>query len=168
MLRLGRIRHLFEGKSLILEVRHRSWFEKPALNALRGLGYSLASIDLPDAWNHPPAEFDATGPIGYLRLHGRNDKAWFSTSAGRDDKYNYLYSKAEVGQMAYRADALAKNSDATFVVTNNHFQGKAVANAMELRYLLEGREKVAAPASLVHAYPHLAEICVAQGQGRLF
>ena len=164
LLRLGRIRRLFEGLPLVLEVRHRSWFEKPALNALRGLNYSLAHIDLPDAWNHPPADFEPTGPIGYLRLHGRNERAWFQQSAGRDDKSNYLYTQPDIGQ----AVRIAQRSEVTYVVTNNHFEGKAVANALELRYLLEGREKVAAPQTLVHAYPHLKEITMPQGQGRLF
>ena len=37
---------------------------------------------------------------GYLRLHGRNTKAWFS-KAGRDDTYNYLYSKDEMDSIAH-------------------------------------------------------------------
>ena len=166
--RLGRIRRLLEDQRLILEVRHHSWFEPPVLHELRGLGYSLAYIDLPQAWNHPPADHEPTGPIGYLRLHGRNEAAWFSPQAGRDQKYDYLYTKPEIGQLAYKVDSIAKRSEETYVVTNNHFQGKAVANALELRYLLEGRRKVAAPAPLVDTYPHLAEICIPEGQGRLF
>ena len=168
LFRLGRIRRLLENQRLILEVRHHSWFEPPVLHELRGLGFSLAYIDLPKAWNHPPPDHEPTGPIGYVRLHGRNESAWFSSSAGRDDQYNYLYTKPEIGQLAYKVDAVAKRSDETYVVTNNHFEGKAVANALELRYLLEGRRKVLAPAPLVESYPHLADICVAEGQGRLF
>jgi len=166
--RLGRIRRLFEGKPLILEVRHHSWFERPVLSELRGLGYSLAYIDLPEAWNHPPPDHPATGPIGYLRLHGRNSQHWFSAQSGRDQKYDYLYSPPEIGQLAYRVDSIAKRSEETYVVTNNHFEGKAVANALELRFLLEGRRKVAAPATLVETYPHLKEITIPEGQGRLF
>lgn len=166
--RLGRIRRLFERQRLILEVRHHSWFEPPVLHELRGLGYSLAYIDLPHAWNHPPDDHAPTGPIGYLRLHGRNDAAWFSSQAGRDQKYDYLYSKPEIGELAYRVDSIAKRSDETYVVTNNHFEGKAVANALELRYLLEGRRKLPAPATLCETYPHLKDICIPEGQGTLF
>ena len=166
--RLARIRRLLEPHALILEMRHVSWFDPPVLHELRGLGYSLAHIDLPAAWNHPPAEHPGTGPIGYLRLHGRNDRTWFASNSGRDQRYDYLYSPPEIGRLAYRVDAIAKESDATYVVTNNHFSGKAVANALELRHLLEGRRKVAAPATLVHAYPHLRPITEPDGQGQLF
>jgi uncharacterized protein YecE (DUF72 family) len=168
ILRLGHIRALFESESLVLEVRHHSWFEPPALNTIRGLGFSLAHIDLPTAWNHPPESHAPTGPIGYLRLHGRNSEHWFRAKSGRDQRYDYLYPPPEVGQMAFKAALIAKQVDQTYVVTNNHFEGKAMANALELRYLLEGRQPVAAPAPLVATYPHLQQVTRVQGQGELF
>ncbi|MCA9002765.1 MAG: DUF72 domain-containing protein [Planctomycetes bacterium] len=82
--RLGHIRALFEAETLILELRHHSWFEPPALNSIRGLGYSLAHIDLPPAWNHPPERHAPTGPIGYLRLPARHREQWFHPERGRD------------------------------------------------------------------------------------
>ncbi len=168
VVRLGHIRSLFEGENLILEVRHSSWFEPPGLNAIGGLGYSLAHIDLPGAWNHPPDRHPPTGPTGYLRLHGRNDHHWFRSQSGRDQRYDYLYPPPEVGQMATKADAISKESEETYVVTNNHFEGKAMANALELRYLLEGRNPVAAPAPLVSTYPHLKPVTRVEGQTELF
>lgn len=166
--RLGHISALFEGENLVLEVRHNSWFEPPALNSIAGLGYSLAHIDLPAAWNHPPERHSPTGSTGYLRLHGRNSHHWFNSKSGRDQRYDYLYSPPEIGQAAYKVDSIAKESDDTYVVTNNHFEGKAMANALELRYLLEGREPVAAPGPLVTTYPHLQEITRVEGQTELF
>jgi hypothetical protein len=41
-------------------------------------------------------------------------------------------------------------------VANNHFGGQAVANALELRALLAG-QRVPGPASLVAAFPRLAD-----------
>ncbi len=166
--RLGHIGALFDGECLILEVRHNSWFEPPALNSIGGLGFSLAHIDLPSAWNHPPDRHAPTGPTGYLRLHGRNSHHWFNRKSGRDQRYDYLYSPPEIGEVAYKVDAIAKESDDTYVVTNNHFEGKAMANALELRYLLEGREPVLAPGPLVSTYPHLQEITRIEGQAELF
>ncbi|MDF1836350.1 MAG: DUF72 domain-containing protein [Planctomycetota bacterium] len=168
VVRLGHIRSLFGGENLILEVRHSSWFEPPGLNSIRGLGYSLAHIDLPTAWNHPPDRHMPTGPIGYLRLHGRNDHHWFNAKSGRDQRYDYLYPPPEVGQMAAKADAISRESDQTYVVTNNHFEGKAMANALELRYLLEGRHPVPAPGPLVSTYPHLQPVTRVEGQTELF
>lgn len=154
---LGRLHSLFGRLPLVLEVRHASWFTPPALDAIRGLGYSLAHIDLPQAWNHPPAWHDPTGPIGYLRAHGRNKATWFARDVGRDARYDYLYTTGEVGELADRARRIAGAHDETYVITNNHFQGKAVANALEILSRLRG-SAVPAPAEIVRAYPRLADV----------
>ncbi|MCC7011711.1 MAG: DUF72 domain-containing protein [Planctomycetes bacterium] len=165
--RLGAIRRALHQQRLIAEVRHASWFTPPALSALRGLGYSVAHIDLPAAWNHPPTWFPSDGPIGYLRLHGRNASAWFDARAGRDQKYDYLYSEREIGELAQRTQRIAAEHDETFVVTNNHFTGKAMVNALELIAKLRGHATLA-PAELVHAYPRLQACARHAGQQELF
>jgi uncharacterized protein YecE (DUF72 family) len=164
---LGTLHALFGVAPLVLEVRHNSWFEPPALAAVRGLGYSLAHIDLPSAWDHPPAWHPPTGPIGYLRLHGRNRTAWFDSKAGRDAKYDYLYGERELVALSERARRIAAEHDETYVVTNNHFNGKAVANALELLALLRGRPPLA-PAELVRAFPRLKPGTRIDGQQDLF
>ena len=136
--RLGRIRSLFRSVPLIVELRHRSWFEHEALDTVRGLSYSLAYIDLPPAWNHPPDWHPPTGPVGYVRLHGRNARHWFDAKAGRDDRYDYLYDSEELSGISARTRRVAAQHDETFVITNNHFSGKAVANAVELLFDLHG------------------------------
>lgn len=166
--RLGILSHLLSPLPLVLEVRHRSWFEEPGRRSIGGLGYSLAHIDLPAAWDHPPVRFRPTGPIGYLRLHGRNERTWFEPGVGRDARYDYLYSPREVGELAHRIDGIAGEVDQTWVVTNNHFEGQAVANAVELKWLLGGRKPVPAPSALIQAFPHLADLCTSFGQGALF
>ena len=45
----------------------------------------------------------------------------------------------------------------TYVITNNHFEGKAVANALELKALVSGAP-VAVPESLRAHYPELERI----------
>lgn len=163
--RLGRIANLMDGLPLVLEVRHASWYTPPALHEIAGLGYSLAHVDLPPAWNHPPARHRPTGPVGYLRLHGRNDAQWFRHDAGRDDRYDYLYTPPEVGALARKARSIAAETDETFVVTNNHFEGQALANAIELRWLLNDRRPVPAPRELVAAFPHLASLVEVRAGG---
>ncbi len=165
--RLGRIGSLFDGLPLVLEVRHESWFTPPALASVRGLGLSLAYVDLPAAWNHPPAWHEPTGPSGYLRLHGRNSAQWFRAGAERDDRYDYLYSVHELEDLARKAERIAGVHDETAVVTNNHFSGQAVANALELRHLLRG-EPVPAPPEIVESFPRLRASVRIDGQQPLF
>lgn len=165
--RLGRLHALFSGTPLVLELRHASWFTPPALAVLRGLSFSLAHIDLPPAWNHPPAWHEPIGPIGYLRLHGRNSASWFRHEADRDDKYDYLYSREELEPLVLRAKRIAGQHDETAVITNNHFSGKAVANALDILFLINGAPS-AAPLELVEAFPHLRGVTRIEGQQRLF
>jgi len=165
--RLGRLRALFPESPLVLEVRHASWFTPPVLDAVRGLSYSLAYVDLPPAWNHPPEWHAATGTVGYLRLHGRNRAQWFRAGAERDDKYDYLYDKEELTALVRKAERIARAHAETYVVMNNHFEGKAVANAFEFLALLRG-ESVAAPAEVVDSFPRLRPHVRIEGQRQLF
>jgi uncharacterized protein YecE (DUF72 family) len=165
--RLGRLRSLFPEHRMVLEVRHASWFTPPALDSVRGLSYSLAYVDLPAAWNHPPEWHDPTGPIGYLRLHGRNSAQWFRRGAERDDKYDYLYAPDELDALTRKAERIAGTHEETTVVTNNHFEGKAVANALEILSLLR-REPVLAPSEIVDAFPRLRGRVRIEGQQSLF
>lgn len=165
--RLGQLRALFPHVPLVLELRHHSWFSPPALDTVRGLSYSLAHTDQPAAWNHPPEWHGSTGPIGYLRLHGRNSATWFRRDAGRDEKYDYLYSRHELEGLVAKVHRLATEHDDVTVVTNNHFAGQAVANAIELLALIRG-EQVLAPVEIVEAYPRLRSITRVEGQQRLF
>lgn len=165
--RLGRLHAMFADLPIVVELRHQSWFTPPALAMLRGLSCSLAYIDLPPAWNHPPPWHEPTGKVGYLRLHGRNSASWFRHDAERDDKYDYLYSRTELDPLVQRARRIASRHDETAVITNNHFSGKAVANAIEILFLLDGKPPLA-PLELVQAFPELGPMSRIDGQQPLF
>lgn len=164
--RLERLAGSLAAAPMVLELRHRSWFDAGALARIEALGVSLAAIDLPAARIHPPPDAPAAGPIGYLRLHGRNSAAWFDRAAGRDQRYDYSYSEREVAELAQRARGIAAGRPETYVVANNHFAGQALANALEILAELEGRP-VRAPGALVAGFPRLARVVRAEGQMRL-
>lgn len=165
--RLERIEGAFGHLPLVLEVRHRSWYEPSSLRTIERLGYSLARIDLPAAKEHPPADPPLVGPLGYLRVHGRNRGTWFARDAGRDQRYDYLYTPDEVGELVAVTRRLAGAADETYVVTNNHFSGQAVANALEILAALDGTPPLA-PSELVEAFPRLREQVRTDGQDVLF
>jgi uncharacterized protein YecE (DUF72 family) len=133
---------------LVVELRHRSWLG--ALDVLRGLELGFCNIDQPASGSALTGTRILTGPVGYIRLHGRNAKAWFSRTAGRDEKYDYLYSPEELRGWVEAAESMSA-ADRLFIVTNNHFQGKAVVNALQLARAL-GRT-VEVPDSLRASYP---------------
>ncbi len=164
---LERILEAFYQYPLVLELRHRSWFERDKLHWLERSRFSLAAIDLPPSHTHPPEDSPTLGPIGYLRLHGRNAAAWFDRQGTRDRRYDYLYGPDEVEQLVRRAHKIAARTDDTYVVANNHFSGKAVANALEIQSALSG-EVVSTPPELLEYFPRLSAIARATAQRTLF
>jgi hypothetical protein len=57
--------------------------------------------------------------------------------------------------------------DEVAVVTNNHFRGAAVANALQLASLIS-QTPVPGPAEIVTAYPQLSTFVRVEGQQNLF
>ena len=98
----------------------------------------------------PSAE--ATGAVGYVRVHGRNAQDWFRKDAGVNERYDYLYSPEELAPWVERTRAVAAETAETYVIANNHYRGQAMANGLMLRSMFEGGP-VEAPPQLVAAYP---------------
>jgi uncharacterized protein YecE (DUF72 family) len=125
-----------EGWPCAIEVRDRSWLLPAALQFLHERSLSLCDIDICQTRTSIPPGSWTTGPIGYVRFHGRNRDAWFDSRATVAQKYDYLYSPEELRPWAERVREIADSTEATYVIMNNHFAGKAVANAIHLLRLL--------------------------------
>lgn len=155
---LALIRETFGGMcGLVMELRHNSWQSPGALEFLRGLGVTVANLDYPTARNSFNLAACTVGADAYFRLHGRNTAAWFSREAGRDEVYNYLYSRGELEGIRDRILRVAAESRTLTAVANNHYRGKELANALQLKALLTGRQ-VSVPPGLVAEYPELGAI----------
>jgi len=150
---LGDVVGAFEGLPLVLEVRHASWNVPELYASLAEQELGFVNIDQPMFRNSLPPSARVTSQVAYVRVHGRNYHDWFRKSAGRDQRYDYLYSAEELEPWAERIDALvmAPETRSVFVVTNNHFRGKAPANALMLEALV-GHRVVEGPPSLVAEY----------------
>lgn len=144
----------FQDLPLALEVRHTSWMQDEFLGWLRENGVAFCNIDQPDLSSNIPPTRHVTSGLAYVRLHGRNADAWFSRDAGRDRRYDYLYSEEELAGWAERIEGLAGDADELFVIANNHFRGQGMVNILELKAILEDG-KVPAPGPLLRTYPRL-------------
>lgn len=133
---------------LVVELRHSSWLR--ALDFLRELNLNFCNIDQPASSTSITGTRLVTGPVAYIRFHGRNAKAWFATGAERDDKYDYLYSREEL--LGWEEAIRDMEAETLFVILNNHFQGKGMANALMLMRAL-GKELAPPPDTLRAAYP---------------
>jgi uncharacterized protein YecE (DUF72 family) len=167
----GYLRRLFgefEDVPLVLEVRHLSWNAAPVYDFLAERGVGFCNIDQPLFHGSMKPSARSTSPVGYFRLHGQNYENWFREGAGRDARYDYLYSEEGLEPWAERVERLRDHVSSVYVIMNNHFKGKAVCNALQMRARLSG-EAVEVPAPLIKAFPQLEKIAVAQsGQGEMF
>jgi uncharacterized protein YecE (DUF72 family) len=149
----------FADYPLVVEVRHGSWDAPETLELLRTSGVSFCNIDQPIIGRSLGPSAQATSAVGYMRLHGRRYDTWFSDDAKipQHGRYNYLYSAKELAPWVTRIRKVAGRAHETFVITNNHFQGKAVVNALQLISILKGT-KVRVPEPLRRQYPQLEAI----------
>src|SRR5215813_726500 len=145
----------FKDYRLVLEIRHSSWNQPAIYETLEELGVGICNVDQPLFKKSIKPGALSTSAIGYVRLHGRNYEDWFRKQAPRDDRYNYLYSQDELEPWIGRIKEIARHTKETYVITNNHFRGQAVVNALEIKSTLEER-RVLAPAPLFSEYPRLA------------
>ncbi|HVN08662.1 MAG TPA: DUF72 domain-containing protein [Patescibacteria group bacterium] len=156
---LKKLLHLFREYPLVVEVRHSTWNQREFYEFLHGQGAGFCNIDQPVIGRSIRPSERTTSPVGYVRLHGRRYDTWFTDDPASppEERYNYLYSAEELDPWAARIGHVAKHSKTTFVITNNHFQGKAIVNALQLIHLLTG-EKTKMPEALRQHYPQLEAI----------
>jgi len=146
----------FKQFPLVVEVRHNSWTNEGTLRYFAERGVAFCNIDQPLLGKALGPTEHVTAPVAYVRLHGRNYDQWFDSDS-RNDRYNYLYTAPELEGWKTRIDAIAGKAQRTFVVTNNHFEGRAAVNALQLKHMLTG-EAVAVPDTLLQRYWELDQI----------
>jgi uncharacterized protein YecE (DUF72 family) len=161
------LKQLFErfgDYPLAIEVRHSTWNDKEFFAMLHERGVGFCNIDQPVIGRSMKPTERSTARVGYIRMHGRRYDTWFSDdpTSPPAERYNYLYNEEELEPWAERIRHVAKHTDSVFVITNNHYQGKAIVNALQLIRLLSGK-KVKVPEPLRHKYPEL-EIIASEPQ----
>jgi uncharacterized protein YecE (DUF72 family) len=149
----------FADYPLVVEVRHASWQAPETFALLAECNAGFCNIDQPIIGKSIEPSAESTSPIGYARLHGRRYDTWFSDDpeVPSHERYNYLYSTEELAPWAERVAKVAERSREVFVITNNHYQGKGVVNALQLISILKS-SKVKVPERLRVQFPELEAI----------
>ena len=150
---LGDIVRTFNEYPLVVEVRHTSWLAPEFLSTLEEEGVGFVNIDQPLYHDSIGPSTHVTSHVGYVRVHGRNYKDWFREKATVEQRYNYLYKPDELEPWIERAKEMAISPETreVYVITNNHYKGKAVANALMMKSMLTG-ERVPAPSGVFETY----------------
>jgi uncharacterized protein YecE (DUF72 family) len=156
---LSAVLQRFSDFPLVVELRHASWQVPETFDLLGQLRVGFCNIDQPVIGRSIRPSAMVTSSVGYVRLHGRRYDTWFSEDPGlpSHERYNYLYSTEELKPWAERIREVRQDAQSTYVITNNHYQGKAVVNALQLLSILKGT-KVKVPDPLREHFPELEGI----------
>jgi uncharacterized protein YecE (DUF72 family) len=86
-----------------------------------------------------PAVLAVTDPrLAIVRFHGRNAKTWYMKAETTAQRFDYLYSRAELGEwVAPIRQQLEAEADEVHLLMNNNRSNYAVRNALDLMDLLE-------------------------------
>jgi uncharacterized protein YecE (DUF72 family) len=146
----------FRAYPLAVEIRHSSWNNEGTLKYFVEKGVAFCNIDQPVIGRSLAPTEHVTAPRAYVRLHGRRYDQWFEAERPHD-RYDYLYTEEELTGWKDRIVRVAQKSDKLFAVANNHFEGKAAVNALQLKSMIGGT-RVKAPEILVKRYPVLEKV----------
>jgi uncharacterized protein YecE (DUF72 family) len=119
----------------VVEFRHAAWATEEVFAQLRALGLGYAVVDEPRLPGLMPPTAVATGPVSYVRFHGRNGAQWHRHTEAWQ-RYDYDYGDDELREWTAPIRALEAETTDTVVIFNNTPRAQAVANARGLTAML--------------------------------
>jgi uncharacterized protein YecE (DUF72 family) len=132
---LLRLREAFGETPLVVEFRGRDWITDETFDMLEELWVGFCCVDQPRLRGLIPPIARATGPVSYVRFHGRNAQKWWQHDEAWE-RYDYTYTPEELAEWTPKLRALDEEAPLTLVYTNNHWRGQAVDTARQLRLML--------------------------------
>ncbi len=142
---IEKCRHKMPDYHLAVEFRNPSWVDddhvEEVMDFLKDKDLIYTSVDEPqfDSGSTMPGIMKATSKIGYIRLHGRNKDAWYKKGISPAERFAYLYSGEELGELSISMADVFRSTDSTFVMFNNCFQDYGVRNAGMLKDILKNQ-----------------------------
>src|SRR5437660_2315023 len=129
--------------SLAIEFRNRNWAVgdqlRSTIDFLRRHRVAFVNVDAPaaDHFTIMPPDLDeiTTPSLAYLRLHGRNARAYI-TGKTVASRFNYDYNDDEIAEIAERSKRLVREAREVHVVFNNNALDYAPHAAARLRKAL--------------------------------
>lgn len=115
------------GYDYAVEFRHPSWSTEGPWDMLRHYNIAAVMTDSPTKEN---LQFLSNVTIttanhSFIRFHGRNTKGHYW--------YNYIYSKEELKPWIEKVSQIKQETKILRIYFNNHYGGKAVINALQLK-----------------------------------
>ena len=139
------VREMLPQDTIAVEFRHRSWVEGGNADetraALSDNRLAYCAVDEPQVGSGsvPPVVMLTDPAFSMVRFHGRNRKMWYGKNLQSSrDRFDYLYTQAELTPWAERVQRIAERLGAgqVHVVTNNNASNYSVVNALDMQELL--------------------------------
>lgn len=132
-------RDLLDPLLPLVEFRHASWLSEAELPTTLELcernGLAFVSLDAPP--NALPRVAAATGPLAYVRFHGRNRETWFRKTRTSAERFDWLYAREELAEWVEPLRRLASEAEEVYALFNNNRDDFAPRSAQLLRGLLD-------------------------------
>ena len=139
---LAAVRERWPDLPLCVELRSPTWMETDedrdrTLGALADLRLALVVVDAP-VTSGLRTVVEVTSPdLAVVRFHGRNDETWKKPGTTAAERFDYLYSDAQLRTWVPRIEGLAERAGTVHVLMNNCYQDYGVRNAADLASLLQ-------------------------------
>ena len=138
---LARLIGAFAGYPVLIEFRHAEWIRDSVFEGLAERGAGLVCCDMPRLAQLPDGKSVQSpfiGPNAYIRLHGRNAAAWYTSDAtpNGSGRYCYDYSDAELAEFVPVISEARSEGKQVQVYFNNHPDGSGAKNAKRLKEMM--------------------------------
>lgn len=121
--------------NVVVEFRNKEWVSDETIETtsalLRENELSFCCVDEPFF----PRVAQVTGPIAYVRFHGRNYKKWWKHEQAWE-RYDYTYPVEELQEWAPKIEQMDAMAENTFIFSNNHYRAQGIDTARQLKLLL--------------------------------
>ena len=135
---------------LAAEFRNNVWLSEKnrasTFDFLRRNDLPFVCVDEPQGFKSSvPPVAEVTSDLGLIRFHGRNSETWEKKGIGPAERFNYLYTEAELQPWASKIAQISQQTSEMHVLFNNCYQDKAVVNARQMCFMLgsHGRPQMA-------------------------
>jgi uncharacterized protein YecE (DUF72 family) len=125
------------GDEVLVEFRHRSWLDEEnraqtlAFLESRGLTYVIVDAPKTEAKNLVPTVVAHTSETAYIRFHGRNAATWNKRTGSAAERFDHLYSQAEVEEWVPPLRELAAETESVYAMFNNNGRSDLPATGLD-------------------------------------
>ena len=125
-----------------VELRNAKWFQgrtaERTLKLLAEHGVPFVMVDEPQghANSVPPLRATTSPKLAIVRLHGRRGETWSMPNVSVQERFCYLYDRAQLAEWVSPIRDAARSAEEVHVVFNNCYSNYGTTNALEMAALV--------------------------------